>query len=79
MNDERTGDPVVEALRDDELTCVAYRFDHANKTRLIESLMLATEKAEVTWPAELDTLTQEMEAYEAQRSPSGLTTYNAPP
>ncbi|MCX7002609.1 MAG: hypothetical protein NTV22_04970 [bacterium] len=72
------GDPVVEEMRRTGLAVTGLRFDHANKVRLIEQLMLATENRTVTWPAEYETLTNEMAAYEASTTRSGLTSYNAP-
>ena len=73
------GDPVLEELwkRGLNLSGVDYRRDN-NKVRLIEELMRSVENEKVSWPEELEILTNEMEIFEGTIRSSGKIKYSAP-
>jgi len=73
------GDPVQEALWNRHLNVngIDYRKDN-NKVRLVETLIMAVERKTVSWPKELNTLTKEMEIFEADIRPTGRIKYSAP-
>jgi phage FluMu gp28-like protein len=71
------GDPVVEMLQREGLTVQPFTTTNASKKEAIEALAMAFERQDV---AILNDPTQigELQAYEMERTPSGMLRYNAP-
>ena len=71
------GDPNIEALQRDGVPMQPFTTTNATKADIIERLSLAVERKEITL---LDNAVQtaELEAYEMERTPSGLVKYGAP-
>ncbi len=71
------GEPVIEQLQRDGLPVQAFTTTAASKTEAIEALSLAIERGQLRI---LDdpTLIAELQAYEAERLPSGMLRYGAP-
>jgi phage terminase large subunit-like protein len=71
------GGPVTEQLQRDGLPVRAFTTTNATKAAIIDSLALAFERQTLEI---LDdpTLIEELQAYQAERLPSGLTRYSAP-
>lgn len=72
------GDPVFDRLNSMALPVYPVRINSAVKTHLIESLIMAVEKREITFPHIPDML-QEFSIFSAKKSPSGHIQYSAPP
>jgi hypothetical protein len=80
------GDPVVEALRDRQLDLEPVVITGGKnltetgvpKTTLIQALMVAAENHEFTFPAKLEVLTNEMQAFEYDTTAAGSLVYSAP-
>ena len=73
------GEPIFEDLRDSGLSVEPYTFSsNAKKVALIKQLEIAIEQRQITWPKELEILTQEVKDYEYQLTRMGNVTYGAP-
>lgn len=71
------GEPLIEQLRRDGLPVQPFQTTNASKTQAIEALALAFERQDLQILNE-PTQIGELQAYEMERLPSGLTRYNAP-
>jgi hypothetical protein len=71
------GEPLIEQLQRDGYSVHAFTTTNASKTELIDALTLAFEKHELRI-LNLPVLLDELQAYEAERLPSGLLRYSAP-
>lgn len=71
------GDPVIEQLHRRGLPVRAWTATNATKAELIEGLALAFEQAALTIIPE-PVLVGELQAFEIERLPSGMTRYRAP-
>lgn len=71
------GEPIIERLRRDGLPVKPFLTTNASKTNAIEALALAFERGDLRIIAD-QVLVGELQAYEMERLPSGLTRYNAP-
>lgn len=72
------GDPVFDRLNSMGLPVYPVRINAAVKTHLIESLIMAIEKQEISFP-HLPDLVHEFSIFGAKKSPSGHIQYSAPP
>lgn len=72
------GDPIYDDLHRAGLKITAYKLTNATKAALIDNCILQVEQQQVHFPASLTTLTNELEAYEYERTPAGLIRMNAP-
>lgn len=71
------GEPIIEQLQRDGLPVQSFKTTNQSKGQAIEALALAFERGEIKIlpdPVQLG----ELQAYELERLPSGLTRYNAP-
>jgi len=71
------GQPIIEALARTGLPVRPFTTTNATKAVIIEALALAFERKDITI-LNHPVLTAELQAYEAQKLPSGLTRYSAP-
>ena len=71
------GEPLIEQLQRDDLPVQPFTTTNASKTQAIEALALALEREDLSILAN-PVLVGELQAYEAQRLPSGMLRYNAP-
>jgi Terminase large subunit, T4likevirus-type, N-terminal len=71
------GDPLVEQLQRERLPVWPFLTSNRSKADLIDALALAFEKQEITLVDDA-VLVAELEAYEAERLPSGIVRYGAP-
>lgn len=71
------GDPVFDRLNSMGLPVYPVRINAAVKTHLIESLIMAIEKQEISYP-HLPDLVHEFSIFGAKKSPSGHIQYSAP-
>lgn len=71
------GDPVFDRLNRAGLNVYPVRITAAVKTHLIESLIMATDKGEITFP-HIPELVHEMSVFASKKMPSGYIQYNAP-
>ncbi len=71
------GDPNIEALQREGLPVQGFTTTNATKGIVIEALSLAIETGQIRYPPD-PTLLAELQAYEMDRLPSGLTRYSAP-
>ncbi len=71
------GQPIIEALARSGLPVRSFTTTNASKSVIIEALALAFERKDITI-LNNPVLTAELQAYEAQTLPSGLTRYSAP-
>ncbi len=71
------GQPIIEALARSGLPVRPFTTTNASKSVIIEALALAFERKDITI-LNHPVLTAELQAYEAQKLPSGLTRYSAP-
>lgn len=78
MDATGAGDPIYDDLRREWGSIVPYKFTATSKTDAIQGLIVATEQGQVFWPAAWTDLTDEMQRYEYETTPSGHVTYNAP-
>lgn len=72
------GSPIYDDLSRAGLHIHPVHFTNASKQEVIEHAVLLVEQQKVRWPAVLVTLTNELEAYEYERTPAGLIRMNAP-
>lgn len=72
------GDPIYDDLLRMGLSITPYKLTHASKMALIDNAIVTIEQQLVHWPAELTTLTNELEAYEYEKTPAGVIRANAP-
>lgn len=72
------GGPLVEALQRQSLPVRAFQTTAASKASAIEALALALERGELRIPP-VQWLIDELISYEAERLPSGMLRYSAPP
>lgn len=72
------GQPLVEALRQQDLPVVPFTTTNASKTNAIQALSLAFERGEITIPNN-SVLIGELVGYRSERLPGGLMRYGAPP
>lgn len=71
------GEPIIEALEREGLRIEPFTTTNASKAELIEALALAFERGDIRIIPE-PTLIAELQAYEAERLPSGMLRYSAP-
>ena len=71
------GEPNIEALRQENLPVQGFTTTNASKAQVIEGLSLAFEQGALAILND-PVLIGELQAYELERLPSGLTRYNAP-
>lgn len=71
------GEPIIEQLLRERLPIRSFVTTNATKQVAIEALALAFERGEISIVND-PVLIAELQAYEAQRLPSGLTRYSAP-
>lgn len=71
------GDPVYERLRKSGLTIRPVKFTSAVKEHLIESLVMAIEKREITFP-HIPEIVHELSVFGVEKTPSGNIRYTAP-
>jgi len=71
------GEPIIEQLRRDGLPVQPFTTTNASKAAIIDGLALAFERGDIRIIPD-PTLVSELQAYEAERLPSGLTRYSAP-
>lgn len=71
------GEPLIEQLKQQEFKVHAFTTTNASKAEAIDALTLAFEKQELHI-LDLPVLLDELQAYEAERLPSGLLRYSAP-
>lgn len=71
------GEPNIEALRQEGLPVQGFTTTNASKAQVIEGLSLAFEQGALAILND-PVLIGELQAYELERLPSGLTRYNAP-
>lgn len=71
------GVPNIEELQRDGLPVRGFQTTNATKGQIIEGLGLAIETGEIAFP-NIPQLVAELQAYEMDRLPSGLTRYGAP-
>lgn len=71
------GEPLIEQLKQEEFRVHAFTTTNASKAEIIDALTLAFEKQELRI-LDLPVLLDELQAYEAERLPSGLLRYSAP-
>lgn len=71
------GEPLIEQLSRDGLPVVPFQTTNASKSLAIEALALAFERGEIKVLND-PVLIGELQAYEAERLPSGLMRYGAP-
>ena len=72
------GEPIFEDLRDSGVSVEPYKFNNTTKVALVKQLEIAIEQRQITWPKELEILTQEVKDYEYQLTRMGNVTYGAP-
>lgn len=72
------GDPIYEALRDAGVSVDGYKFTNESKCKLVDNLAIAIEQRQITWPRELEVLTQELLDFEYDITRHGNITYGAP-
>jgi len=77
MDSTGVGDPIFDDLRDAGLDVQGYKFTNDSKKKLVESLMLAFEKSDITLLPE-PIQKNELLMFEFSRTPSGLISYAAP-
>jgi hypothetical protein len=71
------GEPLIERLVMDSIPVEPFQTTNATKKAAIEALAMAFERRELRIPND-PVLIAELQAYEAERLPSGLIRYNAP-
>lgn len=71
------GGPLVEALQRNDLPVTPFNTTNASKAVAIDALVLAFEQGDIRIINDA-TLIAELQAYEQDRTPSGLTKYGAP-
>jgi len=71
------GEPLIEQLKREDFKIHPFTTSNASKAEAIDSLTLAFEKQELKI-LNLPVLVDELQAYEAERLPSGLLRYSAP-
>jgi hypothetical protein len=71
------GDPVIEALRRVKLPVVGFQTTAKSKGPLIQDLVLAIERRQITYP-NIPVVVGELQAYEQERLVSGVIRYRAP-
>ena len=71
------GLPVIEALRRDGMDVVRFVTTNASKQAAVDALSLAFERGELEIVKDAE-LVAELQAYEAERLPSGMMRYGAP-
>jgi exonuclease VII small subunit len=69
---------IVQDLEDGGLDVDPVSFSSSTKRTLIENLITRLETGEVTLPASANTLINELEVYEFDRTESGRVSYSAP-
>lgn len=78
MDSTGVGDPIYDDLNAAGVAVEGYKFNNTSKCALIKQLIIAIEGRLVTWPRELEVLTQEVSDYDYKISESGNIIYNAP-
>lgn len=71
------GEPIIEQLRYQGLPVQPFQTTNATKAQIIDNLALAFERSTITILSN-QALISELQAYEAERLPSGLLRYSAP-
>jgi len=71
------GEPIIEQLQRDGLPVRGFVTSNATKAQIIEGLALAFEQSAIRIPSD-PVLVAELQAYEMDRTPSGMTHYAAP-
>lgn len=72
------GDPIFDDLRYGGVAVDGYKLTSESKTQLIQSLIVAIEQREISWPSTWTVLTDELRRYEYQYTAAGKLSYNAP-
>lgn len=72
------GEPIIEVLQREGMTVQPFTTTNQSKAEAIDALALAFEKEDIKILPD-PTLIAELQAYEAERLPSGMLRYNAPP
>ena len=72
------GGPLIEQLSREGLRVKAFTTTNATKAAIIDDLALAFERQTIRILPDT-TLINELEAYESERTPSGMVRYSAPP
>ena len=72
------GDPIYDDLVRRYSNIEPFKFSSTSKAELVQRLIVAVEQQKVTWPAEWQVLTHEMQRYEYEISPRGHISYSAP-
>lgn len=71
------GQPIIEQLSREGMRVRPFTTTNATKAHVVEELALAFERKQIRLPPDAG-LVDELEAFESQRLPSGLTRYSAP-
>jgi hypothetical protein len=71
------GEPLIEQLKSEDYRVHSFTTTNASKAEVIDALTLAFEKGELKI-LDLPVLIDDLQAYEAERLPSGLLRYSAP-
>ena len=71
------GEPIIEQLQRDGLPVMGFNTTNATKAAAIEALALAFERGDITILNDQTTVA-ELQAYEMDRTPSGMVKYGAP-
>jgi hypothetical protein len=71
------GEPIIEQLQRDGLPVTGFQTTNATKAAAIEALALAFERGDITIINDPTTVA-ELQAYELDRTPSGMVRYGAP-
>jgi len=71
------GEPIIEQLQRDNLPVRGFQTTNATKAVIVEALALAFEQGSIKILSD-PTLVSELQAYEMDRTPSGLVRYSAP-
>jgi hypothetical protein len=72
------GDPIYDDLAWRTSNIEPFKFSSTSKVELVQRLIVAVEQQRVSWPAEWQALTNEMQRYEYEISARGRLSYNAP-
>lgn len=77
MDSTGIGDPILEDMQKYEVSVDGYKFTNISKRQLIESLCIAIERQEISFP-EIPELINELNIYTFEQTEGGVIKYNAP-
>jgi len=77
MDSTGVGDPIYDMLAREHIRINGYKFTNSSKKELIENAVLMIENRAISYP-NIPILIDELEAYQYERSPSGMLKMNAP-